>query len=459
MFFFGNRYFYCKCNIVIWLRQGYNFLYRLDILQSDEPGRNSMKINKDAIFYTKGSKHMRNTAECFANVMNKCIETGRMAGANILVVRNGEELHFGSYGYANLENKTPMRRDSVFRMFSMSKPVTAVAVLQLVERGIVDLTDPVEKYLPGFARPRVAVPDENPVNGDARGRKYHIEQAHRSVTIADLMNMTSGVASPGIEGPAQIEVAHCLDFWVENLRGYDRPGTVDFANALGKCPLAFHPGDHWMYGFSADILGAVVEVASGRSFGSYLRDEIFTPLGMMNTGFVPLPGMKEKMTQAYEFSPDHPGVLRPFMGMNLGLGDYPDKPLFESGGAGLLSTIDDYAKFGAMLANEGEFGGTRVLSANSVRFMRTNQLTDSQRRTLNWDSVIGHGYGNLVRIMEKPAATHTIAPAGEFGWDGWMGTYFIVEPASKTVILFLRQLTNAGFDDITRLVRHIAYSI
>ena len=112
-----------------------------------------------------------------------------------------------------------------------------------------------------------------------------------------------------------------------------------------------------------------------------------------------------------------------------------------------------------MLANEGELSGSRILSANSVRFMRTNQLTDEQKVTLNWDSLKGHGYGNLVRMLEDPAEFHSIAPAGEFGWDGWMGTYVVIEPASKTVILFFRQLTGAGFDDITRLVRHIAYSI
>ena len=402
---------------------------------------------------------MENFAGSFENIMNRSIAAGRFSGANILVLRDGEELHFGAYGYANIENKTPMGRDFVFRLFSMSKPVTAVAVLKLVERGIIDLTDPVENYLHGFAKPRVAVLDEKPVGGDARPCRYHIEPAKRSVTIADLMNMTSGVAYPGIESPAHIEVGQCLDFWINNLRSYDRPGTVDFANALGRCPLAFQPGDHWMYGFSADILGAVVEVASGRSFGSFLRDEIFSPLGMMNTGFTLFPDAKNRFTEAYEANSEHPGVLKPFKDLNLGLGDYPDRPLFESGGAGLLSTIDDYSKFAMMLANEGEYNGVRILSANSVRFMRSNQLTSRQKTTLNWDSLKGHGYGNLVRMLEDPAAFHSIAPAGEFGWDGWMGTYFVVEPTSKTVILFFRQLTGAGFDDITRLIRHVAYSM
>ena len=403
--------------------------------------------------------HMRTAAESFEKVMNSAVEAGRFAGANILVIRDGKELHFGSYGYANIENGIKMKRDSVFRMFSMSKPVTSAAIMQLVEQGLLDLTDPVERYLPGFSKPRVAILDEEVTDGDARGKSFHIEPAKRSVTIADLMNMTSGVAYPGIEGPAQIEAAQCMDFWVSNLRGYDRPGTVDIANAFGKCPLAFHPGERWMYGFSADVLGAVVEVISGRTFGDYLRDEIFTPLGMMSTGFVASDNMKRRMTEAYESNPEHPGVLRAYKDMNLGMGDYPDKPLFESGGAGLLSTIDDYSKFAMMLANEGELGEKRVLSKNSVRFMRMNQLTDAQLASLNWDSMVGHGYGNLFRVLMDPAAFKTTAPAGEFCWDGWMGTYFVVEPVSKTIILFFRQHTGAGFDDITRLVRNIAYSL
>ena len=392
----------------------------------------------------------------FSILFDDAIGQRRLAGANVLLIKNGSEVFSGSYGMADIERGIPMRRDAVFRMFSMSKPVTAAAVMILVDRGIIDLMDSVDKYLPGFRNGQVAVMDEPVAGGDARGLKYHLEPVPRPVTLQDLMTMTSGVCYPGIESAAHIEVARRFDEWLAQARPGDYSGTVAFANVIGSCPLAFRPGERWMYGFSADILGAVVEVATGMRFGDFLRDEIFTPLGMLSTGFTMTKDMRERLAQTYEDDPA--GGIRPFTGSNLGLGDYPDSPLFESGGAGLLSTIDDYARFAMMLAGEGWYNGRRLLSPNAVRFMRTNQLSPEIReRDMNWYSTVGHGYGSLMRVLEKPEVQATTAPAGEYGWDGWMGTYFVIEPASRSVILYLKQKTNAGFDDITRRVRAIAY--
>ena len=396
-------------------------------------------------------------SEWFSVLMDRAIGERRISGSNILVIKDGEERFFGSFGKADIEHDIPMKRDTVFRMFSMSKTVTAAAVMLLVERGIIDLLDNVENYLPGFANPMVAVADEPAANGDARGKKFHLEPAKRSVTIADLMTMTSGVCYPGIETAAHIAVDKCLAEWEKKMPTAGYPVTVEFANAIGRCPLAFNPGEHWMYGFSADILGAVVEVASGRRFGDFLRDEIFVPLGMMSTSFDMLPGFKERLACVYETDPET-GSLREFKGMNLGLGNYPEHAYFESGGAGLLSTIDDFAKFGMMLANGGKLGDKRILGENTVRYMRTNALTDEvKNRDMNWGSTVGYGYNCLMRILDKPTVQGTIAPEGEFGWDGWLGTYFIMEPASKSVILYFIQKTNSGYDDITRKVRAIAY--
>ena len=396
-------------------------------------------------------------SEWFSVLMDRAIGERRISGSNILVIKDGEERFFGSFGKADIEHDIPMKRDTVFRMFSMSKTVTAAAVMLLVERGIIDLLDNVENYLTGFANPMVAVADEPASNGDARGKKFHLEPAKRSVTIADLMTMTSGVCYPGIETAAHIAVDKCLAEWEKKMPAAGYPVTVEFANAIGRCPLAFNPGEHWMYGFSADILGAVVEVASGRRFGDFLRDEIFVPLGMMSTSFDMLPGFKERLACVYETDPET-GGLREFKGMNLGLGNYPEHAYFESGGAGLLSTIDDFAKFGMMLANGGKLGDRRILGENTVRYMRTNALNDElKNRDMNWGSTVGYGYNCLMRILDKPTVQGTIAPAGEFGWDGWLGTYFIMEPASRSVILYFIQKTNAGCDDITRKVRAIAY--
>ncbi len=397
-------------------------------------------------------------SNCFDVLMDKVLGADRISGCNILVIKDGQERFFGSYGLADRAKNMPMKRDTVFRLFSMSKPVTAAAVMLLVDRGIIDLADNVEWYLPGFANGKVAVMDEPAEDGDARGKKYHLEPVHRGVTLADLMTMTSGVSYPGIEDASHIEVDECLKIWEKKMRENDYPSTVDFANALGKCPLAFQPGERWMYGFSADILGAVVEVASGRRFGDFLRDEIFVPLGMFNTSFDLNADMRSRLAEVYEDDPDNAGHIRAFRGMNLGLGDFPDRAVFESGGAGLISTIDDYSKFAMMLAGEGEYKGIRILSKSAVKYMHTNALKpDIKQRDMNWGSTEGHGYNCLMRILEDPTVQRINAPAGEFGWDGWLGTYFTVEPETKSVILFFRQKTNTGTDDITRKVRAIAY--
>ena len=395
--------------------------------------------------------------EYFSILMDKVIGERRIAGANILVIKDGEERFFGSFGKADIARDIPMKRDSVFRMFSMSKTVTAAAVMILVERGIIDLKDNVEQYLSGFANPMVAVADEPAVNGDATGKAYHLRPASRSVTISDLMTMTSGVCYPGIETAAHIEVGKCLGEYEKKMANAIYPMTVEFANALGRCPLAFDPGERWMYGFSADVLGAIVEVASGRQFGAFVRDEILTPLGMLSTSFDMLPGFKDRMTERYEYDPATGGI-RVLEGIHLGLGDYPEHAHWESGGAGLLSTIDDFAKFGMMLANGGKLGNVRILSENTVKYMHTNALTDEiKNRDMNWGSTLGHGYNCLMRILEHPEIQGTIAPAGEFGWDGWMGTYYTIEPVSKSVILFFIQKAGAGCDDLTRKVSAIAY--
>ena len=178
---------------------------------------------------------------------------------------------------------------------------------------------------------------------------------------------------------------------------------------------------------------------------------------MLSTSFDMLPGFKDRMTERYEYDPATGGI-RVLEGIHLGLGDYPEHAHWESGGAGLLSTIDDFAKFGMMLANGGKLGDVRILSENTVKYMHTNALTDEiKARDMNWGSTLGHGYNCLMRILEHPEIQGTIAPAGEFGWDGWMGTYYTIEPVSKSVILFFIQKAGAGCDDLTRKVRAIAY--
>lgn len=393
---------------------------------------------------------MKDYTKYIDRIINDAIGADRIKGANFALIKDGRELYSAQYGFADAEREIVMKRDAVFRMFSMTKPVTAVAAMILMERGQLDLKDEVWWYLDKFKNQKVCVPD-------GRGG-FGYEPVKRNVTVADLLKMTSGIPYPGVESPAHVEVDLKLKKWMEKLNGCDKPATVDFMNDLGSCCLAFQPGTHWMYGFSADVLGAVIEVVSGMNLGEFMRREIFEPLGMKETGFAPTGDMRKRMTQAYD---DDYGQSRihVFSGTNLGLGDYPDVPRFESGGAGLLSTIDDYSRFAMMLANGGSLGDVRIISEGTLKLMRTGQLPDAAKADLNWDSLLGTDYGFLVRVLENQAAQGTNATVGEFGWDGWMGTYFTVDPVNKATMLFFVQKAGAGFTGDTRRLRNIVYSM
>ncbi len=376
-------------------------------------------------------------------LLNEMVEKKKAAGVNALVLQGGKEQYYGQAGYADREAGRPMRRDVIFRLFSMSKPVTAAAAMILVERGVIDLLDPVEKYLPGFRDPYYCTEDG-------------VKPCDVPVALKDLLGMTSGLPYGGTSGYAEIRMQ---ELWDEVAKGQEEgreTGTVDFANRMGRMPLAFRPGQKWLYGVSADVMGAVIEVASGMRFGDFLREEIFEPLGMKDTGFA-LPSSKaERFAAAYRVGPE--GLTR-WGGAHLCLfPDYDREPAFQSGGAGLLSTIDDYARFAQMLANGGQLDGVRILSPRTVRYMASNQLTPAQQDTMLWDSLRGHGYGNFMRVVTQEGAAPSLAAQGEFGWDGWLGTYFAVDPADDLVLLFMIQRLDSGTIDYTRRFRSIAYA-
>ncbi len=376
-------------------------------------------------------------------VMREAVETGSIAGCSAMVVHNGQEEYFGQCGWADREAGRPMTRDAIFRMFSMSKPVTAAAAMILMERGQIDLLDPVSKYLPGFS---------NPVYCTDAGLK----RSDVPVTLKDLLGMTSGIAYSGTENAAQIRMQQLWDeVQLAQNRGDELP-TVEFANRMGEVPLAFRPGERWMYGASADVMGAVAEVVSGKRYGDFLREEIFSPLGMEDTGFFVPPQKRDRFCAMYRMTPDG---LAPQTGAHLCIQfGYEHDPAFQSGGGGLVSTIDDYAKFAQMLANGGEYGGARILSPRTVRYMTQNQLTPAQRDSIPWDSLRGHGYGNFMRVLLEEGQAPTPGARGEFGWDGWLGTYFCVSPEDGLVLLFMMQKTDTGTVDVTRKFRSLAYA-
>ena len=371
------------------------------------------------------------------DILAAAVENHECAGANVLIRRHGEEILYTQAGMANIEEGRLIQRDSIFRLYSQTKPVTAAAVMILVERGLIDLMDGADKYLPGFRNPKVV---------DHRGC---ITKANRAPWIMELLGMTAGLCYPG-DDPAGQYAARVFEEAHEKIKAGGGIPTVEFMNRLGEQPLAFQPGTHWRYSTCADVLGAVVEVASGMRFGDFLRKELFEPLEMADTAFSVPESKMERFVTCYVRGEDG---LTPWLGMNLACGVYDRDPAFESGGAGLVSTLEDYSHFADMMLNHGVWKGKRILSAKSVNFLTTPQLNDDVRRDL-WDSLNGYSYGKLCRVCVDPGQVAGLAMQGEYGWDGWLGSYYANFPHEGLTILSMQNTTDTGTASMVRKVRN-----
>ncbi len=364
------------------------------------------------------------------------MDNNEAAGLSVLVRKNGQEVAFAIAGDAE-QKKQQLRRDHIFRLYSQSKPITAAATVLLAERGIIDLMDPVSKFLPGFCKQQVITPDG-------------LVPALRDATILDMLGMTAGLSYPGEDEAGQ----YAARLFEENDQLIAQGGgmdTVTFANRIGQLPIAFQPGSHFRYSTCADILGAVVEVASGKRFGAFLQEEFFEPLGMKDTAFW-VPAHKwDRLVSCYRRTDE--GLVS-FTDRNLNVGVYDREPAFESGGAGLVSTLDDYAAFTDMLLAGGTYKGKQILSPMSVRYLTSPQLGWNQQFDM-WDSLDGFSYGKLMRVCTQPGRYPGFAVRDEYGWDGWLGSYFANLPNEQLTILLMQNTTDSGTTTITRKVRNI----
>lgn len=384
---------------------------------------------------------MSDYREAMDRLLQREIAEGREKGASALLLHKGKEIYYNQFGFADAEKGLPMQRDTIIRLYSMTKPITAAAVMMLAERGELDVQDPVSEYLPCFQNPMVWDEEKGEVS------------AEREITIYDLLNMTSGITYPDEETEPGRRMQRVVEKFVAERSAGKRVDTMDYIHGIAAVPLVFQPGDRWMYGFSADVLGAIVQVVSGKSFGEFLREEIFEPLDMKDTGFF-VPGEKlGRFAQAYDLTDN--GLI-PHCGSHLGE-YYGEDVAFESGGAGLVSTIDDYSHFALMLVQRGNYRGHHILGRKTVEFMTRNHLTEHQRRTFDWESARGYGYGCLMRILMDQGEAGTNASLGEHGWDGWTGNYVTMDPAEKLVLLYFIQRCGAGTTTAVRKLRMAAY--
>jgi CubicO group peptidase (beta-lactamase class C family) len=357
----------------------------------------------------------------------------RISGVVTLVWREGLVVHNDVLGYQDVETKTPMRRDTLFRMASMTKPVTSVAVLMLVEQGKLRLNEPVERLLPELAKPRVL--------RDPAGSLSRTTPAKNPITVRDLLTHRSGLAynftSTGPLSKALTDAGL--------LGSSSTLATDEWMKRLGRLPLAYEPGTRWNYSLSTDVLGVLVERASGMPFPEFLRTQLFEPLGMEDTAFwVPADKM-ERLATLYGLDPKTGAVVAT---------DRPPQsrlaspPAFASGGGGLVSTADDYLRFALMLLGGGELEGVRILSPRMVELMTTDQLTAEQRKVpfLGLDFWAGQGFGLGVSVVDDPsrAIGSELVSAGTHGWGGAHGTWYFVDPAEDLVGVMLIQLTGGG---------------
>lgn len=381
--------------------------------------------------------------EKLQQVLDAAVANHEVAGVNLLVRKGGTELLYAQAGYADIDAGREYNRDTIFRMYSMSKPVTAVAAMILMERGLLDLEQPVGAFIPVFLEQQVW-------EGDKK------VPAKRWMTVRDLLAMTSGLPYGGDPScTASMEAQAVFEELDSRLYGENPMSTMELAERLGQCGLAFHPGDDWRYGTSADILGAVIEKVSGMRYSEFLQKEIFEPLGMTDTGFYVPEEKRHRFAEVYECTSEG---LKRFETDNLGI-RYLQKgaPAFESGGAGLVSTIDDYSKFAQMLLNGGSLGEKQILKPQTVAFMTSAKMTPWQQESLwrGWAGMYGYAYGNLMRIMEEPGLAHFQTWKGEYGWDGWLGAYFINSPSNEVTVLMSVQRKDAGTMELTRRIRNV----
>ena len=352
------------------------------------------------------------------NTLGSFVASGQIAGCAARIMRKDEICFEGCFGYADIEKKIRISDDTIFPIASMSKVITVVGLMRLYEQGRFKLWDPVSAYLPGFKNPTVAM--EKPDG------TVEIVPAEGEVTLRQLFTMTSGVPYPGEDtAAARIRLEKEKAYRAE---GQPMPDTQAYCNLVGQLPLAFEPGDHWMYGFSIDVLGAVIEVLSGKTLGEYLKETIFDPLGMADTGFFVPEEKLHRVATLYHINE----------GMKPDERQYPtQKPAFEGGGGGLFSTVKDYSRFAQMLLHGGSLNGTRILGRKTVDLIATDHLTPRQQATHSWDTQRGYGYGLGVRVMTHPEVADINGSVGEWGWDGAFGNWFCVDPKEELTCVYL----------------------
>ncbi|HET9077012.1 MAG TPA: serine hydrolase domain-containing protein [Acidimicrobiales bacterium] len=376
-------------------------------------------------------------------------DPGKIAGCQVAVVRRGVPAYYTALGWADRERQAPVGEDTVWRIYSMTKPITAVALMTLYERGLFQLTDPVSRFIPEWRDLKV---QETGPDGAAR-----LVEPRRPMQIRDLLTHTAGLGyGPGNSDLVVVPVGS---------RGEARSLRMDhdleaMVARLAETPLRFHPGTHWLYSLGIDVCGRLIEIMSGRRLDRFLEDEIFAPLGMADTAFSVAEAARGRLAACYARNSSKELVLADDPAEST----YLEPPSFLAGGGGLVSTLGDYIRFCRMLLGGGELDGRRVLGRKTVELMTVNHLPGGASMaemslTGGYGEVgfEGMGFGLSMAVGQGPAATGLIGSPGEYMWGGAASTTFWIDPAEELIVVFMTQLLPSGTFDFRGQLKTLVY--
>ena len=377
------------------------------------------------------------------------IDAGKLAGTLTLIARQRKVAYFEAQGHLEIERRRPVTPDSVFRIYSMTKPITSVGLMMLYEQGRLQLDDPVHRFIPSWRDLKVFVGGNHPT--------WKTTPVERPMTIRDLLSHTSGLTY-GFMERTNVDAAY------RKLGVADRarPGYTlrDMVETLAELPLEFSPGTRWNYSVSTDVVGHLIEVISGQRLDAYLREHVLQPLGMVDTGFVIADEQRARFAANYERQAD--GSLK--------LIDDPANSVYRecsffSGGGGFVSTARDYFRFTAMMLNKGELDGIRLLGRKTVELMTMNHLPDGQDLTalaqagmFTETAYAGVGFGLGFSVMRSPARAQISGTPGEHAWGGAASTAFWIDPVEDLIVIFMTQLMPSSSYPLRRELRALAYS-
>jgi len=377
------------------------------------------------------------------SAMKSLVDGKKFAGMVTVLARHGKIVEERTYGYADVASQKPMQKDTIVRIYSMTKPITGIAMMMLYEEGKWKPSDPIARYIPEFRDLKV-------YSGVDKDGKPTFDKPGHAPTMGELMSHSAGFTY-GLFGSTPVDKMY------QEAQLLSATSLQDFIERVAKLPLAYQPGEGWVYSISVDIQGYLVEKLSGKSFPDFVRERIFLPLGMKDTGFFVPAEKLGRVASIYQGDaaaetamPKDPGISQP--------------PVFPSGGGGLYSTAGDYLRFAQMVLNGGELNGVRLVAPSSIELMRTNHVSDEVKNARKFGIGLyqmqpGLGFGYDFAILEDPLKLGSTAGKGTFLWDGIAGTWFWIDPSNDVVFVGIvqRWLLSPGTPDVESLSRALTY--